>query len=195
MFEDGEDIRKIDKTLMGFGMPMGPLTLVDTVGVDIGEKVAEILHQAYGERMAISPVLTGMVERGWLGKKSGLGFYNHKKGRTEINTDIAGLQKGHVLLDEQTIRDRAILIMINEAARCLQEDVVDNARYLDMAMVMGTGFPAFRGGLMRYADELGLDQVITKLNRLQADYGDRFAPCELLLTMAANNETFYGGTP
>ncbi len=194
MFEDGEDIRKIDKTLMEFGMPMGPLTLVDTVGVDIGEKVAEILYRAYGERMATSPVLSTMVERGWLGKKSGLGFYTHKKGRPEINRDILPLQKGRTTLDEQTILDRAILIMINEAARCLQEEVVDNARYLDMAMVMGTGFPAFRGGLMRYADELGLDQVIARLNRLQADYGDRFSPCDLLLTMAENRETFYGGT-
>ena len=193
LFESGEDIIKIDKTLMGFGMPMGPLTLVDTVGVDIGAKVAEILHQAYGSRMATSPVLNGMVERGWLGKKSGLGFYNHKKGRLEINTKILSLQSDHITLDEQTIEDRTILIMINEAARCLQEEVVANPRYLDMAMVMGTGFPAFRGGLMRHADTLGPEQVVTTLKRLQIDHGDRFAPCNLLLTMAEQKETFYGG--
>ena len=84
--------------------------------------------------------------------------------------------------------------MINEAARCLQEDVVDNAGYLDMAMVMGIGFPAFRGGLMRYADEVGIDQIITRLGQLQIDCGDRFTPCDLLLTMADKKETFYGGT-
>ena len=105
------------------------------------------------------------------------------------------MQNGHVTLDEQTIQDRAILIMINEAARCLQEDVVDNPGYLDMAMVMGTGFPAFHGGLMRYADEIGIDHIRTRLMQLQASSGDRFAPCELLLEMAENKETFYGGTP
>ncbi len=135
-----------------------------------------------------------MVEHGWLGKKSGIGFYNHKKARPEINKDIFKLQSGHVKLDEQTIQDRTILTMINEAARCLQEDVVDNSEYLDMAMVMGTGFPAFRGGLMRYADEIGINQIITRLGQLQSDYGDRFAPSNLLSTMAAKNETFYGGT-
>ncbi len=193
MFEEGEDIKRIDNILLAFGMPMGPFTLVDQVGVDIGEKVSRILHQAYGDRMAISGVMTQMVEHGWLGKKSGIGFYNHKKARPEINKDILKLQSGHVKLDEQTIQDRAILTMINEAARCLQEDVVDNSEYLDMAMVMGTGFPAFRGGLMRYADEIGINQIITRLGQLRSDYGDRFAPCTLLSTMAAKNETFYGG--
>ena len=193
MFEEGEDIRKIDKVLLSFGMPMGPLTLIDQVGVDIGEKVSRILHQAYGERMAAGNLLTQMVERGWLGKKSDLGFYKYKGKRSEINKDILSLQTGHNKLDEQTILNRTLLIMINEAARCLQEEVVDNARYLDMAMVMGTGFPPFRGGLMRYADEIGIDQIIRKLKQLQTSNGDRFAPSDLLLTMADKKETFYGG--
>jgi 3-hydroxyacyl-CoA dehydrogenase/enoyl-CoA hydratase/3-hydroxybutyryl-CoA epimerase len=192
MFEEGEDIKKIDETLLAFGMPMGPLTLIDEVGVDIGEKVSQILHQAYGDRMAISNLMTRMVEFGWLGKKSGLGFYKHKKGRSAINKDILKLQRGHSKLDEQTIQDRAILSMINEAARCLEEEVVDNPGYLDMAMVMGTGFPPFRGGLMRYADEIGIDQIVKRLGRLQTEYGDRFTPCDLLVSMADKKETFYG---
>lgn len=198
MFEEGEDIQRIDKILLDFGMPMGPLTLVDKVGVDIGEKVAMILYEAYGSRMAISEVLTGMVKNGWLGKKSGLGFYNYKSKRFGINKDVLQLQRSHAgePLDAQTIEDRAILIMINEAARCLEEGVVDNAGYLDMAMVMGTGFPPFRGGLMRYADEIGIHRIITRLGQLQKEYGDRFEPCELFATMANKKETFYasGGT-
>jgi 3-hydroxyacyl-CoA dehydrogenase / enoyl-CoA hydratase / 3-hydroxybutyryl-CoA epimerase len=194
MFEEGEDIKKIDNILLTFGMPMGPFTLIDHVGVDIGEKVSQILYQAYGERMAISGVMTRMLEHGWLGKKSGLGFYKHQKARSEINKDILKLQNGQVTLDGQTILDRTILTMINEGARCLQEDVVDNSGYLDMAMVLGTGFPPFRGGLLRHADAIGIDQIITRLEHLRSDYGDRFAPCDLLATMAANNETFYGGT-
>jgi 3-hydroxyacyl-CoA dehydrogenase / enoyl-CoA hydratase / 3-hydroxybutyryl-CoA epimerase len=194
MFEEGEDIIKIDKILLAFGMPMGPLTLIDKVGVDIGEKVSGILHEAYGDRMATSDLLTKMVEHEWLGQKSGMGFYNYKKGRSEINPDILKLQSGHVQLDPQIIEDRALLIMINEAARCLEEDVVDNPGYLDMAMVMGTGFPPFRGGLMRYADEIGIDHITIRLGQLQKNYGGRFAPCDLLLSMADTNETFYGGS-
>ncbi len=198
MFEEGEDIKKIDKILLDFGMPMGPLTLVDKVGVDIGEKVSTILHEAYGDRMAISDVLVGMVGNGWLGKKSGLGFYDYKSKRSGINKDILQLQSSNAReqLDDQTIEDRAILIMINEAARCLEEGVVDNAGYLDMAMVMGTGFPPFRGGLMRYADEIGIHRIITRLGQLQKEYGERFAPCELFAAMANKKESFYanGGT-
>jgi 3-hydroxyacyl-CoA dehydrogenase/enoyl-CoA hydratase/3-hydroxybutyryl-CoA epimerase len=194
MFEEGEDIQKIDKILLKFGMPMGPLALIDKVGVDIGEKVSHILHDAYGERMAPGALLTTMVEKGWLGQKSGLGFYNHKAKRSEINTGIIKLQSGKTKLDMKTIKDRALLTMVNEAARCLEEDVVDNPGYLDMAMVMGTGFPPFRGGLMRHADEIGIKAIVTRLTQLQKLYGDRFAPCDLLLSMAEKNESFYGGT-
>jgi 3-hydroxyacyl-CoA dehydrogenase / enoyl-CoA hydratase / 3-hydroxybutyryl-CoA epimerase len=194
MFEEGEDIKRIDTILLAFGMPMGPLTLIDEVGVDIGEKVSHILHQAYGDRMATSGLLTQMVAFGWLGKKSGKGFYNHKSRRSGINKDILQLQKGDVQLDTQTIEDRALLTMINEAARCLEEEVVANPGYLDMAMVMGTGFPPFRGGLMRYADEIGIKQISSRLGQLQREHGDHFAPCDLLLTMADANGSFYGGS-
>ncbi|HHD64141.1 MAG TPA: fatty-acid oxidation protein subunit alpha [Desulfobulbaceae bacterium] len=193
MFEEGEDIQKIDAALLSFGMPMGPFALIDTVGVDIGEKVSAILHRAYGERMVVSEIMTRMVEKGWLGKKSGVGFYDHTKKHPEINRGIAGLQKGKAKLDEQTILDRTLLTMINEAARCLEEGVVDNAGYLDMAMVMGTGFPAFRGGLMRYADDLGIDAVVGRLGLLKTTCGSRFAPCDLLLSMDRSHATFYGG--
>ena len=139
-----------------------------------------------------------MVRNGWLGKKSGLGFYNYKSKRIGVNKDILQLQSSNAekQLDDQTIEDRAILIMINEAARCLEEGVVDNAGYLDMAMVMGTGFPPFRGGLMRYADEIGIHRIITRLGQLQKEYGERFAPCELFAAMANKKESFYanGGT-
>jgi 3-hydroxyacyl-CoA dehydrogenase/enoyl-CoA hydratase/3-hydroxybutyryl-CoA epimerase len=194
LFEEGSGIKKVDETMLGFGMPMGPFTLVDTVGVDIGEKVSEILHKAYGKRMVMSDVMTQMVARGWLGKKSGLGFYRHtSKKSQEINKEILQLQKKHHEFDGATIIDRTILTMINEAARCLEESVVDNARYLDMAMVMGAGFPAFRGGLMRHADDLGLTAIVSKLEHLAKTCGERFTPCSLLVTMAEKHATFYGG--
>jgi len=96
-------------------------------------------------------------------------------------------------LEDDLILDRAILIMLNEAARCLEENVVDNAQYLDMAMVMGTGFPAFRGGLLRYADSEGLAYIVARLQLLEKQFGARFTPAGSIVEMAQNNQTFYGG--
>jgi len=191
MFEEGEDVVRIDRILKGFGMPMGPFTLADEVGIDIGDKVSTILHNAYGKRMHPSSVLERMLDKGWLGKKTGTGFYIHKGKKQSYNTQMTELQYGHKTLDDEVILDRAILIMVNEAACCLEEGVVDNAQYLDMAMVMGTGFPAFRGGLLRYADSEGLENIVTRLQTLEELYGERFVPAGLLVEMAENNKRFY----
>lgn len=191
MFEEGEDVVRIDKLLKHFGMPMGPFTLADEVGIDIGDKVSTILHDAYGKRMSPSSVLAGMIEKDWLGKKTGTGFYIHKGKNKSYNTEMTALQYGHKTLEDETILDRAVLIMVNEAARCLEEGVVDNAQYLDMAMVMGTGFPAFRGGLLRYADSEGLENIVSRLRTLETHYGERFTPAGLLMKMTENGETFY----
>ncbi len=191
MFEEGEDIEHIDEVLTRFGMPMGPFRLADEVGVDIGEKVSNILFGAYKERMNPSGLLVKMIEKQWLGKKTGKGFYIHKGRKRVLNTEMKTLQKQSIELDDKTILDRSILIMLNEAVRCLEEKVVANARYLDMAMVMGTGFPAFRGGLLRYADDEGLENIVSKLSALEKQYGERFAPAKSLVGMAENGEKFY----
>lgn len=191
MFEEGEDVARIDKLLEAFGMPMGPFTLADEVGIDIGEKVSAILHNAYGKRMSPSSVLAHMIEKDWLGKKTGTGFYTYKGKKKSYNTEMTALQYGHKTLDDETILNRAVLIMANEAARCLEEGIVNNAQYLDMAMVMGTGFPAFRGGLLRYADAEGVENIVSRLTALEERYGERFAPAGLLVEMAKNGETFY----
>jgi len=193
MFEEGEDIENIDKILLEFGMPMGPFTLVDTVGVDTGASVATILYNAYGERMASSQLMQNMVEKKWFGKKTKIGFYDYTHAKSTHNKDISIFQTGKNHLKTDTILSRSLMIMINEATRCLEEGVIDNARYLDMAMVMGTGFPAFRGGLMRYADTLGAKIILRTLENLASQYGERFAPSELIKEMAQKNDTFYGG--
>lgn len=192
MFEEGENIEHIDKLLTDFGMPMGPFTLADEVGIDIGEKVSNILHEVYGERMKPAEILSIMTAKECLGKKTGKGFYSHKGKAQAHNEHIGELHTSNATLEGQTILDRCVLIMVNEAARCLEEGVVDNARYLDMAMVMGTGFPAFRGGLLRYADSEGLAQVVQRLRTLEEEYGERFAPAGLLVEMAEMGERFYG---
>jgi 3-hydroxyacyl-CoA dehydrogenase/enoyl-CoA hydratase/3-hydroxybutyryl-CoA epimerase len=191
MFEEGENVEQIDKLLTEFGMPMGPFTLADEVGIDIGEKVSTILYEAYGERMKPSVLLARMTQKEWLGKKTGTGFYSHKGKAKAHNEHISELHSSNPTLEDNTIIDRAILIMVNEAARCLEEDVVDNARYLDMAMVMGTGFPAFRGGILRYADSEGLESIVARLRGLEEEYGERFTPAESLMEMSENGERFY----
>ncbi|AKF25031.1 fatty-acid oxidation protein subunit alpha [Sulfurovum lithotrophicum] len=191
MFEEGESVARIDSVLSDFGMPMGPFTLADEVGIDIGEKVSAILYDAYGERMQPSGILAKMTEMKWLGKKTGTGFYVHKGKRHSVNDEIKRLQSQSITLEDHVILDRAILIMVNEAARCLEENVVSTARYLDMAMVLGTGFPAFRGGLLRYADAEGIEEIVERLHVLSQTFGSRFEPAALLVKMAQKQQTFY----
>lgn len=193
IFEEGADIETIDAALVSFGMPMGPFALLDTVGIDVGVNVSDILYNAYGDRMAPSSVLEEMLIKKYLGKKTKKGFYDYSTNTPVVNKDIAILQKGTSTLDEETIVKRVLLIMLNEATRCLEENVIDNVRYLDMAMVMGTGFPPFRGGLMRYADVLGVDNVLKLLDQFTTAYGERFSPSTLLIKMREENKTFYGG--
>jgi len=193
MFESGEKIETIDRVLKAFGMPMGAFLLIDEVGLDIGTEVAKVLDAAYGERMTMTPVLEKMVQKGWLGKKSGTGFYTHTRKHAALNAQVDALQTGSAHFDDRTITERALYIMINEASRCLEEGIVEDAAHLDMAMVMGIGFPPFKGGLMRYADGEGIAKIVETLQRFSGLYGSRFEPSALLLAMAQKQETFYGG--
>lgn len=199
VLQDGYPIDKLDPQIRGFGLPMGPLTLADEVGIDVGYKVAKLLEKAYGERMRVPTLLKLIaVDEKLLGKKGGLGFYRHGEA-TEINTALERLIVAARHADAGAIRqvddtqalDRCVLIMLNEAARCLEEKVVERPEYLDMAMLMGTGFPAFRGGLLRHADELGIVRVVNRLKELATLAGPRFEPAPLLQQMAAEGRSFY----
>lgn len=192
MFEEGADFERIDRIVLDFGMPMGPFALADEVGLDVGYKVAKVLEDAYGERMRVSAVLDRIYHQmQLLGKKGGRGFYIHTAGKPKANEAVKKLVYSKRHFEEQEILDRAILIMVNEAAMCLEEKIVDNARYLDMAMVMGTGFPPFRGGLLRYADAIGIERIVITLQSLSTSYGLRFEPAGLLQKMARDKKTFY----
>jgi 3-hydroxyacyl-CoA dehydrogenase/enoyl-CoA hydratase/3-hydroxybutyryl-CoA epimerase len=179
---------------------MGPFVLADEVGLDIGYHVAAILEQAYGERMQVAGVFTHICkEKNLLGKKSGVGFYTHKGKEKTYNDNLDNILltyrfANHITpkpFTAETIVDRCILTMVNEAAKCLEESVVKNPAYLDMAMIMGTGFPAFKGGLLKYADNLGIQVVCDKLNELADLYGERFRPAQLLVDKAQADENFY----
>lgn len=200
MFEEGVEAQRIDRLLEDFGMPMGPITLVDEVGLDVGCKVAKMLEAAYGSRMHVPGALSAVaasVET--LGRKTGAGFYLYRNGQKKPNREVARLveqvrnQEGvpaRELTDDEIV-DRAILIMVNEAARCIEEGVVDDPEALDLAMVMGTGFAPFRGGLLRYADQRGIDEIMRRLSEFAATFGDRFKPAPLIEKIAGNGGHFY----
>jgi len=202
MFEEGVDGERLDGLLERFGMPMGPLALVDEVGIDVGYKAAKTLEAAYGARMHVPGALDEVVESGdLLGRKNGRGFYLYGPKRKVLNDRVMRLaedarQRDGVVpreIPDGDIVDRAILIMVNEAARCLEERVVENPEALDIAMVMGTGFAPFRGGLLRYADERGVREIRHRLEEFRQKYGERFRPARLIEKVADNGGRFHGG--
>lgn len=196
MLEDGVPMQAIDKALLRFGMPMGAFYLLDVVGLDIAFHVGEILHRGLGDRLAPSPVLKTLFDAGRLGKKTGRGFYRYdQNGRREYDPELMVLLKeqctGDLLFNEEEIVERAVLAMINEAAYCLEEEVVVGPDGVDAAMIFGAGFPAYTGGLLRYADTLRISHVVARLVGMSKSYGKRFEPAKLLQDMALKKKTFY----
>ncbi len=200
MFQEGVRPQRIDRLLEDFGMPMGPLALVDEVGLDVGFKVAKVLEDAYGQRMRVPQALGAVAESGeFLGRKSGAGFYRYRNGRKKPNRRVERFARdarredgiaARQLTDDEIV-DRAILIMVNEAARCLQEGVIADPESLDMAMVLGTGFAPFRGGLLKYADDRGVASIRDRLGELATEFGDRFKAAPLIEEIAGNGGRFY----
>ncbi len=148
MLQEGVNEGRLERELLGFGMPMSPFVLADEVGNDVGFKVSKVLEQAYGTRMKAPDLLQALYDKKLFGKKCGKGFYiwkgKEKEPNPEIKEILSGYPKKHEGIADQDILDRFVLIMVNEAARCLEEKVVENPSYLDMAMIMGIGFPPFR---------------------------------------------------
>jgi 3-hydroxyacyl-CoA dehydrogenase/enoyl-CoA hydratase/3-hydroxybutyryl-CoA epimerase len=196
LFEEGVDREKIDKLMLGFGYPMGPFTLADEVGIDVMAKVNKIFESSYGERMKGPKLLQEMYEKKWWGKKVNKGFYLYDGSKPCFNPEVLNLLGKPVsattTASEIEMSDRVMLGMINEAARCLEEKIISRPDYLDMALILGTGFPPFRGGLLKYADKLGINYVGDHLKKFEQKYGVRFAPCDLVLDMISKNRSFYG---
>ncbi len=168
LFEEGVSPEAIDKAALQFGMPMGPITLADRVGLDICYHVAENLCEHYGGK--VPERLKTMVDNGQLGVKSGKGFYTYNKGKKVKKEQQSTTTR---MLD---ICDRMILRMVNEAVACLHEKVIDDQDLLDAGMIFGTGFAPFRGGPINYAKTRGVASVVKDLERFAQQYGDRFKP-------------------
>jgi 3-hydroxyacyl-CoA dehydrogenase / enoyl-CoA hydratase / 3-hydroxybutyryl-CoA epimerase len=192
---EGVTIEDADTSMLAFGLPMGPFALMDEIGLDTGQHAAQVLEGAFGKRIgAATPVLQAIVAGGRLGKKNGAGFYHYKGGkRTRPDAQIPKLAGATTLLQlpVETLQERMVLAMVNEAAICLEDGVVREPRDIDVAMVYGTGFPPFRGGLLRYADSIGPAVLVDRLSRLADAHGERFRPAGLLRDMVREERRFY----
>lgn len=194
---EGEPVDKIDNALVAFGFPVGPIQLLDELGIDVGTKISPILQQAYGDRFAAPQNIAAILNDDRKGRKNGRGFYLYpgKGSRSKKQVDPAiykllGVSpKGQ--LAENEIAQRCVMMMLNEAARCLEEGVVRSARDGDIGAVFGIGFPPFLGGPFRYMDSLGAGEVVAQLQRLASQYGERFAPCDRLLQMVEEQRNFW----
>ncbi len=196
---DGASIAQIDAQAKQFGMPMGPLRLIDEVGIDVSAHAGAALHKGLGDRLAPSPALVALGETERLGKKGGRGFYLYdSKGRQrQIDESVyaelgASVPSERRKLRDRDIRARLVVQMVNEAARALAQGIVRTAAEVDLAMIMGTGFPPFHGGLLRFADSLHAKGVLDRTRELERAHGERFAPADLLVELANSDRTFYG---
>lgn len=197
LLEEGIPIATLDRAMKAWGMPMGPVELTDEVGIDVAAHVAGVVGDAFSDRLRIPEWLDRMVEDGRLGTKAGKGFYRYKGRRRQApDPDVYALLglKPREGASEDGIVERVSLPMVNEAARCMAEGIVASAADVDLAMILGTGFPPFRGGLCRWADETGVERVIEGLQRLADEVGPRFAPASSLQEIAAAGG-FYAAHP
>jgi len=186
---EGEPIDHIDRALVKFGFPVGPIQLLDEVGIDVGSKISPILHQAYGERFAAPAAFDAVLKDGRKGRKNSKGFYRYDQARWQRKKPDASL---YTLLkvtpkarqSEAQIAERCVMMMLNEAARCLDEQVIRCARDGDIGAVFGIGFPPFLGGPFHYMDKLGAAEMVNRLTRLTQQHGERFTPCDALIEVA-----------
>ena len=202
LLDEGASIESIDAALLDFGFPVGPITLLDEVGIDVGGKVGVVLSEAFGARMAPSEALRRVVESGRTGRKGKLGFYLYGddggKGAVDATVyDLLPHGASRREIEAGEISERCVLAMVNEAVRCLEEGVLRSARDGDVGAVFGIGFPPFRGGPFRYVDSVGSVAIVEALEQLDGRFPGRFAPAELLLEHARARKRFHQarGTP
>jgi 3-hydroxyacyl-CoA dehydrogenase/enoyl-CoA hydratase/3-hydroxybutyryl-CoA epimerase len=211
LFERGVDAEQIDRALVEWGMPMGPLRLIDEIGVDITIDIGNTLEKAYGHRDHVAAVLLWLRDQQMLGRKTGAGFYKYE-GKSQTPNDSLAQWRGGVVaggddpgsgrgdtagrpgsappVTDVDLPHRLIFLMVNEAARCVEEGVVDSPEDADYGMILGTGFAPFRGGPLRFAEYFGLKRTVEELERL-ARTEEKFSPCKILKKHAQDGTKFY----
>lgn len=212
LLDQGVAVDIIDKALVEFGFPVGPITLIDEVGLDVASKAGKIMAEAFPERLQPARSIQAVVGAGRYGRKSKKGFYSYDKegkkgdvdpgvyalfltpGTIPVARTIAGPiseAQGMPEMPAAQIQQRTVLAMLNEAVRCLSDGIIRSPRDGDVGAVFGIGFPPFRGGPFRYMDSLGLQIVVQRLEDLNARFPGRFEPAEMLLEMARRKQVFY----
>ncbi len=197
LVEQGAGVREVDGALLDFGFPVGPLALLDEVGIDVAAHVARNFGQLYASRgLGGSDAFPRLHDAGFLGRKNKRGFYRYdggKKGKKEVNEEVyrvfGGAPRKEIPADEMA--QRAGLLMVNEAVYCLQEEIIASPSDGDVGAILGLGFPPFRGGPFRYIDALGTRALVDTMNRLRDAHGLRFEPAPLLVDMARDGNSFH----
>ena len=198
LIDGGAAIDAVDRAMLDFGFPVGPITLLDEVGLDIAGKSGAIFVEAFGDRLAPSSTLRRVVESGRLGRKGRQGFYLYdgKGKRGGVDASVYGFTPSganRVEMDATEMQERCVLSMANEAVRCLEEGIVRSARDGDIGAVFGIGFPPFRGGPFRFLDAYGAARAVDRLEELNSRFSGRFVPADLLLHLARKGARFHGG--
>lgn len=194
LLTEGVAIERLDGALVDFGFPVGPLSLLDDVGIDVGYKVSGVLGRAFGPRFQPPAGLQKLLDEGSLGKKSGRGFYVYGDRSRRVNDVIYALLGAQPTDQAEAIpiAERCVLQMVNEAARCLESGVLRCPRDGDIGAVFGLGFPPFLGGPFRYADALGASHLVGRLEHFAEIHGERYQPAGILSGLAERGESFYG---
>jgi 3-hydroxyacyl-CoA dehydrogenase/enoyl-CoA hydratase/carnithine racemase len=200
MIGEGVDAALIEEAVLDFGMPMGPATLSDLTGIDIGYHVGRNFERSFGERWKMSPIYELAYQTGYYGRKTGAGWYDYSGEKPVPNPKVQEVIKKYLKekgvkqkkLSSKEIVDRMLARAINEAAYMIQEEICDRPQDMDLAVIYGLGFPPYRGGICRYADAWGIRNVYEHLLKLEKEQGVRFKPVSLLKEMAESGRTFYG---
>ena len=193
---EGQRIEHLDKSLVKFGFPVGPMTLLDEVGIDVGAKISPILEKELGERFQAPSAFAKLLNDDRKGRKNSKGFYQYgpKAKKSKLVDESVYAVLGILAAsnkDSKEISERCVIQMLNEAVRCLEEGIIASPRDGDIGAIFGIGFPPFLGGPFRYMDSLGAAHMVARLEHYQKLHGERFAPSEKLKAMAANSQTFY----
>jgi len=196
---DGVDGAAIEMSMLEFGMPMGPATLADLTGIDINYHVNKTFEKRLGERYKVHPITEVIYQTGCYGRKTGSGYFDYSSGQPVPNPIVADAVQKYLKdnnvspkqMSQEEVIDIMLALGINEAALMIEEGICDRPQDMDLAMIYGTGFPPYRGGILRYADKWGIKTVYDKLVGLEKQYGLRFKPADLIKEMAESGKKFY----
>lgn len=194
ILEEGANIEEIDRALTDFGFPVGPITLMDEVGIDVGAHVLDSMKTAFGHRIVTPKGLESIEQSGRLGRKNGKGFFLYQEGKKgdpdESIYELMG-KREYKFIPPEDIVDRCVMVFVNETIRCLEEDILASAYDGDIGAVFGLGFPPFLGGPLKFADAQGIENIYHRLRSLEERYGARFSPPSMLKSFVEKKQKFF----